>query len=126
MQPGDRADVLIVDDNDDAGALLGSALDAVGYRTAVAISGDAALGMLGGFTPRAALLDIGLPGMDGYELAGALRARLPSVRLIALTGYGGADERARSVAAGFDAHLVKPVPVEAVRAALARLLSPDP
>ena len=65
-----------------------------------------------------ALLDIGLPVMDGYELARRLRSQLGTVRLIAITGYGQPDDRARAKEAGFDAHLVKPVDLDELQAAL--------
>ena len=61
------------------------------------------------------VVDIGLPGMDGYELARRLRAEHPAVRLVAVTGYGQASDRTRSHAAGFDAHLVKPVGFDTLR-----------
>ncbi|HET9108951.1 MAG TPA: response regulator [Steroidobacteraceae bacterium] len=62
--------------------------------------------------PHAVLLDIGLPGVDGYEVARRMKAMLPAVRLIALSGYGQPEDKLRSNAAGFDVHLVKPVDVE--------------
>jgi len=89
----------------------------------VAHSGPEALGDVQTFRPDAALLDIGLPVMDGYELARALRERLPAVKLVALTGYGQASDRARSEAAGFDAHLVKPVSITHVARTLDDLLA---
>ena len=72
------------------------------------------------FAPDVALLDIGLPDMDGYELARALRERLPGITLAALTGYGQPEDRERSRAAGFDVHLVKPVAIEEVLRVIAR------
>ena len=79
-----------------------------------AADGDAALRLLDRFAPAAAILDIGLPTMNGYELAGALRAdpRTRRVVLIALTGYGRGPDRRRALDAGFDEHLVKPVEFE--------------
>jgi signal transduction histidine kinase/CheY-like chemotaxis protein len=118
-----RADaILIVDDNGDAAEMLGEVLESHGYRVRVASSGPDALELVEAFEPRAALLDIGLPVMDGYELAAKLRARFPDIRLAALTGYGQREDRERSVAAGFDAHLVKPVSVANVTETLDRLL----
>jgi CheY-like chemotaxis protein len=64
--------------------------------------------------PDAVLIDIGLPGLDGYEVARQLKAKEPGVRLIALTGYGQPDDRRRGAAAGFDAYLIKPVEFEAL------------
>jgi signal transduction histidine kinase/ActR/RegA family two-component response regulator len=118
--PPDGADarVLVVDDNDDAAALLGAFLRRAGCAVRTAPSGTAALALVEAFTPDAAVLDIGLPVMDGYELARRLRARLPGIRLVALTGYGRPDDRERTRDAGFDAHLVKPVDAATLQAAL--------
>jgi signal transduction histidine kinase/DNA-binding response OmpR family regulator len=104
--------ILIVDDNEDAAELLAASLELMGHRTAVAHDGPQALKLVAGFVPEIAMLDIGLPVMDGYELARRLRdADLPAVRLVAVTGYGQDADRQRSQAAGFDAHLVKPIDV---------------
>jgi len=104
--------VLIVDDNDDVAALLAEALGMDGHQVRIASGGPSALRLVRHFKPTVALLDIGLPGMDGYELAARLRSDgLSSVRLIAVTGYGQVTDRERSAASGFDAHLVKPVDV---------------
>ncbi len=116
--------VLLVDDNVDAAELLGEVLEACGYRVQIAHNGPDALDGLQSFRPDAALLDIGLPVMDGYELAQRLRARIPAIKLIALTGYGQANDRARSRDAGFDAHLVKPVMIERVTEVLRDLTAP--
>ncbi len=117
-----RARVLVVDDNIDAADLMGELLTDQGHSVHVAHSGPEALGLLSTFTPDAALLDIGLPVMDGYELAAALRGSLPKIRLIALTGYGAPNDRQRSHEAGFDAHLTKPVSLSTVTETLAELL----
>ena len=109
--PAHALSVLVVDDNVDAATLLGDLLRARGYRTRVAHDAAEVLRLAGDFVPDVALLDIGLPAMDGYELARRLRA-LPAwrhVKLLALTGYGQSADRARSVDVGFDHHLVKPV-----------------
>ncbi len=116
--------VLVVDDNSDAADLLGELLTDHGHAVYVAHSGLEALQLLAKFTPDAALLDIGLPVMDGYELAHALRGSIPSIRLIALTGYGAPDDRRRTTEAGFDAHLTKPVSLSTVTSTLDALLSP--
>ncbi len=121
LQPR-SARVLVVDDNIDAASLLADLLIAYGHQVHVAHSGPDALRGLTSFTPDAALLDIGLPVMDGYELARALRVRLPQLKLVALTGYGQPGDLARSSAAGFDAHLVKPVSIANVRRTLEQLL----
>lgn len=102
--------ILVVDDNEDAAELLALSLSESGYVTRVAHDGPAALRVAEDFAPEVALLDIGLPVMDGYELARRLRAPgTPPIRLIAITGYGQESDRAASRKAGFDAHLVKPV-----------------
>jgi signal transduction histidine kinase/ActR/RegA family two-component response regulator len=114
---GRGARVLVVDDNDDAASLLHEALSALGYEVRTAADGPAALRIAGEFTPAIAVLDIGLPVMDGYDLARRLRAQ-GAIRLVAVTGYGQQSDQERSRAAGFDAHLVKPVAL----AELARVL----
>jgi signal transduction histidine kinase/ActR/RegA family two-component response regulator len=118
--------VLVVDDNEDAGWLLGELLRAVGYEVVTATDGPSALRMLDSFVPEAALLDIGLPVMDGFELARHIRARFPSMLLVAVTGYGQPDDRAATRAAGFDAHLVKPVDIDDVTKVLERAASAPP
>jgi CheY-like chemotaxis protein len=112
--------VLLVDDNVDAVESMEILLQAFGYEVATAIHPDLALAQLESFAPAAAVIDIGLPGMDGYQLAAEIRRRLAGkpMRLIAFTGYGGADDIARASAAGFDAHLVKPVEIDRLLAAL--------
>jgi PAS domain S-box-containing protein len=105
--------ILVVDDNEDARQLLGEALDTVGHEVRTAADPAEALAIARRFHPTIAVLDIGLPVMDGYELAALLRDELPETpRLIALTGYGQDDDRARTIDAGFDVHLVKPVDVK--------------
>jgi CheY-like chemotaxis protein len=112
--------VLLVDDNVDAVESMEILLQAFGYEVATAIHPDLALGQLESFAPAAAVIDIGLPGMDGYQLAAEIRRRLGDrpMRLIAFTGYGSPDDVARARAAGFDAHLVKPVEIASLLAAL--------
>jgi signal transduction histidine kinase len=116
------ASVLVVDDNRDAAELLGDVLASLGYKVKVADSAHHALQLIDQFTPDAALLDIGLPVIDGYELARELRIRVPDIHLIAITGYGQANDRERALAAGFGAHLVKPVSIGTVTEALDALL----
>jgi CheY-like chemotaxis protein len=123
-RPAAIAKLLVVDDNEDAAMLLAHVLSGFGHQVQVAHSGPDALAGLGTFQPDAALLDIGLPVMDGYELARHVRARVPEVKLIALTGYGQANDRERTRAAGFDAHLVKPVSIANVTRTLDELLVP--
>jgi CheY-like chemotaxis protein len=103
--------VLIVDDNRDAASSLAMLLELDGHRTIVAYDGPTALEAAEQHRPDVVLLDIGLPGMSGYEVAKRIR-RQPwgyALTLIALTGWGQAEDRRRSHEAGFDAHLVKPV-----------------
>ena len=101
--------ILIVDDNEDALALLAELLEAAGHDVHTASDPARALGMLAEVDPEIAILDIGLPVMDGYELAARIRAQLAGARLFALTGYGQAADREKTLAAGFNAHFVKPV-----------------
>jgi signal transduction histidine kinase/ActR/RegA family two-component response regulator len=125
-QPGDTAgcrplDILIVDDNADAADTLSMYLSTVGHQLRVAYEGHGALALAADAAPDVLLLDIGLPDIDGYELAQRVRA-LPQTAhatLIALTGYGQHSDRERSIAAGFNYHLTKPVDA----AALLRLLT---
>ena len=113
--------VLLVDDNVDALESMEILLQAFGYEVSTAIHPDLALAQLETFAPTAAVIDIGLPGMDGYQLATEIRRRLAGqpMRLIAFTGYGGADDIAKARLAGFDAHLVKPVEIDRLMAVLA-------
>ena len=103
--------MLAVDDNADALLMLEALLGLEGYEVRGAGDGESALALIDEFVPDIALLDIGLPGMSGYELAARLRAdpRTARARLIALTGWGRDEDRARAHAVGFDAHLTKPV-----------------
>ncbi|RYZ06143.1 MAG: response regulator [Myxococcales bacterium] len=103
--------VLIVDDNEDAADMLAEMLDAQGCRVKVAYDALAALRIAAEQAFDIGLLDIGLPVMDGYELAGKLRElrHLQNVSLVAVTGYGQAADRERAIAAGFAEHLVKPL-----------------
>lgn len=127
QRPGDRPDVepdapppapsterlriLVVDDNEDAADLLAEGLRTLGHAPAVAHDGPGAILLAHDFVPDVALLDIGLPAMDGYELARYLRGQRgwEGVTFVAITGYGQETDRQRSRQAGFDAHLVKPV-----------------
>jgi len=113
-QGSNGARVLIVDDNEDWAQAVADGLGMLGHDVRVAHNGPEALRMVTQFTPSLCLLDIGLPVMDGYELARRLRA-LPSlagVPLVAVSGYGETSAVQRSAEAGFKAHLVKPVPLE--------------
>ena len=111
MPDSERLQLMVVDDNRDAGQSLGSLLKANRYRTLVHESAESALSDAALPGTRVFILDIGMPGMDGYELARRLRANPATQRamLIALTGYGQESDRAMGKAAGFDHYFVKPV-----------------
>jgi CheY-like chemotaxis protein len=113
--------VLVVDDNDDARFLLAGLLASHGYVVESAGEADAALELAATFRPQVVVLDIGLPGIDGWELARRLRGitGLESVRLVALTGYGSERDRQRSREAGIDAHLLKPIEVALLKRSFA-------
>ncbi|CAH0198752.1 Non-motile and phage-resistance protein [Massilia sp. Bi118] len=115
--------VLVVDDNRDAADTLAALLGIMGHSAPVAADGYQALRMIASLDPDIVFLDIGMPGMSGHEVAQAVRAdpQFDNVRLVALTGWGGEADRARSSAAGFDAHLTKPATVAAIEETLARL-----
>jgi two-component system CheB/CheR fusion protein len=103
--------VLVVDDSSDGAETLARLLRADGLDVRTAVDGPSALAAAETFRPEVVLLDIGLPGMDGYQVAARLR-QLPDTRaalLIALTGYGQDRDRRRAAEAGFDQHLTKPV-----------------
>jgi signal transduction histidine kinase len=117
IRGGSGKRVLIVDDNEDAAEVLGELLAELGFVVAVAHDGPEALATAARFKPQIALLDIGLPVIDGYELGERLRglADMPAdLDLIAITGYGRAADVQRSRAAGFSAHLVKPLDLDAL------------
>jgi CheY-like chemotaxis protein len=115
--------ILLVDDNVDATATLGLLLRRLGHSVEVAHDGPSALTAAAHFDPQVILLDIGLPGMDGYQVAGELRRTLPrsDAFLVALTGYGQERDRKLSAAAGFDYHMVKPLKLNDLTALLSTL-----
>jgi PAS domain S-box-containing protein len=118
-----RCRILVVDDNKDSADALGLLLEASGADVRVVYDGPSAVDAFDEHRPSIVLLDLGLPGMDGYEVAAKLRERPESrdARLIALTGWGHPEARRRSREVGFDRHLVKPVKLETLRALLASL-----
>jgi CheY-like chemotaxis protein len=121
--PSKRRQILLVDDNEDARMLLAEALARFGHTVKSAPDGPAALAILEEFKPDVALLDIGLPGMDGYELATRIRD-MPNhgtVRLLALTGHEQPRDQTRGKYAGFDVHLVKPINVTRLLAHIASM-----
>ncbi len=109
--PGEPLRILVVDDNVDAGESLAALLDVMGHNTRVASNGPAGYALAAEFVPQLAFLDIGMPGMNGHELARAIRntAGLEQMVLVALTGWGTHEDELQSRAAGFDRHLTKPV-----------------
>lgn len=119
---GDQLRVLVVDDNVDIADALAALLDLQGCEVRVAHHGEAGLEQALEFEPDVIFLDIGLPGMDGYEVARELRSRSfdRHITLVALTGYGQASDRQKAVEAGFDHHLVKPARLDQIREILGR------
>jgi signal transduction histidine kinase/ActR/RegA family two-component response regulator len=118
-----RLRILVVEDNPDVADTTADALELFGYSVEVARDAEEGLRACVASPPDVALLDIGLPGRSGYDLARDIRARLGagSVRLVAVTGYGQDEDRDRAAEAGFDAHLVKPVDLDVLRATIERL-----
>jgi signal transduction histidine kinase/ActR/RegA family two-component response regulator len=111
LRPVTPTRILVVDDNIDAATLMAEALAITGHDVRVAHDGTTGLAMLSDFDAHVAVLDIGLPDMDGFELARRIRAAQHSqdLALIAVTGYGQSEDRDRALRAGFDVHLAKPV-----------------
>jgi two-component system CheB/CheR fusion protein len=115
-----RLRVLVVDDQVDCVLSVGRLLEALGYHVCLAVDGHGALDSATEFRPEAALLDLSLPDLDGFDIAERLRA-MPETRdtyLIAMTGWGTDDVRERVAAGGFDRHLVKPLTADALTDAL--------
>jgi signal transduction histidine kinase/DNA-binding response OmpR family regulator len=133
-EPGSRAPtqvlptkrILVVDDNQDAAESLGALLGFLGADVRLAPDGPGGLGVFAEYDPALVFLDIGMPDMDGYEVASRIRKSFPERRpvLVALTGWGQAEDRRRAREAGFDHHLVKPAELAALQALLA-LHTPD-
>ena len=125
---GAASRVLIVDDNEDAAFMLETLLDGPSFTTRLAHDGEAALGVALEFAPEIVLLDIGLPRLDGYEVARRLRGReaegTSRAVIIAMTGFGQESDRRRAFDAGFDHHLVKPLDTRTLLALLERQRAP--
>jgi PAS domain S-box-containing protein len=121
--PGRRLRLLLIEDNPDVAESLRDLLDLSGHEVEIAHSGPEGIERARVFQPDAAICDLGLPGIDGYEVARRMRADpgLSEVRLFALSGYGRPEDVARSKAAGFDLHLAKPPNLPALEAALGKL-----
>lgn len=113
--------ILLVEDNDDARAALSALLELEGYVVEGAADGASGIAMCRTKKPDIALIDIGLPGIDGYEVARQIRTLdPPHPFLVALTGYSRPEDRQRAIDAGFDTHLVKPVDPTDLTAVLSR------
>lgn len=117
--------ILLVDDNVDASLILSMSLQLEGFAVERRASGQAALEQTPSWQPQAILLDISMPGMDGYETCRQLREQPggQGVVIIALTGYGGEQDRSRSQEAGFDWHLIKPVDLTRLTTLLKELIA---
>jgi CheY-like chemotaxis protein len=113
----------VVDDNRDAAQSLGMLLKMLGHEVETVTDGPGALDAAALLNPQVVILDIGMPGMDGYEVARRLRLQpaLHNIMIVALTGYGQEADRRKSADAGFDAHLVKPVEPSALEAVIEAL-----
>jgi PAS domain S-box-containing protein len=124
---GSSLSIILVDDNTDSAEMMGDLLGALGHMVELAHDGASALALAALRAPDVMILDIGLPDMDGSELARRLRAQpaLAGVRLVAHTGYGAPHDREKTAAAGFDFHLVKPVSMADLQNALRSATSPD-
>lgn len=120
--------MLVVDDNVDAAESLAELLKLAGHDVRTAHTGPLAVEAAEAYTPDVVLLDIGLPGLNGYEVARRLRANaaLKGVRLVAVTGYGRDTDLQLAQEAGFDAHMVKPVQLAKVLALLSEEPTPRP
>ena len=122
----DARRILIVDDNRDAAEVLADALRAAGHVTLAVFEGPSALTRALEFVPEVVLLDIGLPVMDGFEVAARLLVLpgLEGTKVVAVTGYGQPSDYDRTRAAGFHGHIVKPVSVDQIERSLADLFVP--
>jgi two-component system, sensor histidine kinase len=111
--------ILVIEDDADSREVLQLGLEAHGQHVAVAGDGAEGIALATATRPDVVLVDLGLPGLDGYEVARRIRDALGGgVRMIALTGYGRAEDRRRTAEAGFDGHLMKPIGAEAILALL--------
>ena len=114
-----RRRILVVDDNKDSAESMARLLKMLSHETRTAYDGPSALSAVESFQPDVVLLDIGLPGMDGFEVARRLRLRPDKLLIIALTGYGSDEDRRRSQETGIDHHLTKPARLDVLQSLLA-------
>jgi two-component system CheB/CheR fusion protein len=123
LRPGPKQamEILVIEDNVDAARSIAEVLETEGHRVHVATDGLSGIAMARALKPEVVLCDIGLPDIDGYEIARAIRAddELRSTRLIALSGYAQPEDRLRAMEAGFDDHLRKPPSLDALLASAA-------
>ena len=118
----DVLSVLVIDDNAEAAGLLRSLLETRRHTVHVANDGPSGLDAALSLCPDVALIDIGLPGIDGYQVAASLRAsQLRDIYLIAITGYGRPEDRARALESGFDHYIVKPLRIDDLERVLAKV-----
>jgi DNA-binding response OmpR family regulator len=122
MQGARPTRILIVEDNDDTAHVLRWGLEQLGYEVEIAHNGPLALALARSFSPDVALLDIGLPVMDGWVLAKRLRAQCAGLHVVAVTAYGAEADRLKSSEAGFSEHLVKPVDIDSIHGVVQRLI----
>jgi CheY-like chemotaxis protein len=118
--------ILIAEDNRDSAESLKTLLEALGYEAHIAYDGEAAVRSAASLRPDVILMDIGLPGLNGFDATRRIRAENPGmpVMIVALTGWGQESDRQRSTAAGIDHHLVKPLDLAALRQILDSLPAP--
>lgn len=112
--------VLVVEDNIDSARSLAALVQEMGHRTEYAINGYAGLALVRAFRPEVILLDLGLPGMSGYEFCSRVKAdeQTKAIRVLVLTAYGDEEHRARSRALGCEMHLLKPIPTDVLEEVL--------
>lgn len=124
-EPTDSEFILLVEDEQDSRELLSALLEQQGYRVRSAADGTSALEIIESSRPSLALIDIGIPKPDGYQVARRAREAYPEVPLVALTGYGRDGDRDESSSSGFDEHLLKPIDMQTLRAVVQRFLGAD-
>jgi len=112
--------IVLIDDNADIRETMQQLLECLGHEVAVAADGPSGVELVLNRKPQVALVDIGLPGLDGYQVARLLRAEIPAeqLRLVAMTGFGQSSDRDQALAAGFDSHLIKPARTDQIQRAL--------